>query len=202
MTYKSSFEFLKEKSNKLYYSRKLDNCKQNIKKTWDTVIGKTKTLKNDIPKRIALDGIENFDQNKISNRFDKYFAEITPKLASSITISSKDFKQFMVVLETVLQEYTLQDEQLEEVFNSLKSNKSPGLDDIPSPIINFCISDAFHPVNRIFNLSLQTGIFPNGMKTAQLSPIFLKKMRNFFLLITDQYQYFNVSPNSRRGDVR
>ena len=108
----------------------------------------------------------------------------------------------MVVLETVLQEYTLQDEQLEEVFNSLKSNKSPGFDDIPSSIINFCISDAFHPVNRIFNLSLQTGIFPNGMKTAQLSPIFLKKTRNFFLLITDQYQYFNVSPNSRRGDVR
>ena len=50
MTYKSSFEFLKEKSNKLHYSRKLVNCKQNIKKTWDTVIGKTKTLKNDIPK--------------------------------------------------------------------------------------------------------------------------------------------------------
>ena len=72
------------------------------------------------------------NQNKITNGFDKFFTEITPKLASSITISSKDFKQFIVVLETVLQEYTLQDEQLEEVFNSLKSNKSPGLDDIPS----------------------------------------------------------------------
>ena len=52
-TYNSLFEILKENSKKFYYSRKLDSCKQNMKKTWDTikeVIGKTKTFKNDIPK--------------------------------------------------------------------------------------------------------------------------------------------------------
>ena len=50
-TYKSLFKILKEKSKKIYYSRKLENCKQNMKKTLDTikqVIGKTKTIKNDI----------------------------------------------------------------------------------------------------------------------------------------------------------
>ena len=69
-TYKSLFEILKEKSKKIYYSRKLENCKQNMKKTWDTIkqiIGKTKTFKNDIPKRMVTDGIESFDQNKIAN---------------------------------------------------------------------------------------------------------------------------------------
>ena len=58
-TYKSLFEILKEKSKKIYYSRKLENCKQNMKKTWDTikqVIGKTKTFKNDIPKKMVIDG--------------------------------------------------------------------------------------------------------------------------------------------------
>ena len=37
-----------------------------MKKTWDTkkqVIGKTKTIKNDILKRMVIDGIETFDQN-------------------------------------------------------------------------------------------------------------------------------------------
>ena len=36
-----------------------------MKKTWDTikqVIGKTKTFKNDIPKRIVIDGIETYTQ--------------------------------------------------------------------------------------------------------------------------------------------
>ena len=34
---KSLFEIIKEKFKKIYYSRKLDGCEQNIKKTWDLI---------------------------------------------------------------------------------------------------------------------------------------------------------------------
>ena len=37
-----------------------------MKKTWDTIkqiIGKTKIFKNDILKRMVIDGIETFDQS-------------------------------------------------------------------------------------------------------------------------------------------
>ena len=67
-TYNSLFEILKEKSKKFYYSRKLDSCKQNMKKTWDTVkevIGKSKTFKNDIPERTVIEGAETFGQEKL-----------------------------------------------------------------------------------------------------------------------------------------
>ena len=123
---------------------------------------------------MVIGGIETFDQETIANGFNKYFTEIEPKFAFSIPISSKDFKQFMNVSKTALQEYTLQDEELEEPFNSLKSNKSPGFDDISSSVVNFCISGIFNPLKHIFNLSLQTGIFPNGMKILRVSPIFKK----------------------------
>ena len=39
-----------------------------------------------------------------------------------------------------------------------------------------------------FNLSLQTGIFRNGIKVAQIYQFF-KKMKNSFFLITHHYQY-------------
>ena len=42
----------------------------------------------------------------------------------------------MNVSKTVLQEYALQDQELEEAFNSLKSNKSPGFDDISSSVVS------------------------------------------------------------------
>ena len=175
--YKSLFEILKEKSERFYYSRKLDSCKQNMKKTWNTikkVIGKTKSFKNYIPKRMVIDRIGTFDQEKIANGFNKYFTEVRPKLASSISISSKDFKQFMNVSKTALQEHALQDEELEEAFNSLKFNNSLGLDDISSSVVNFCISGIFNPLKHIFNLSVQTGTFSNRMKIARVSPIFGK----------------------------
>ena len=59
-TKRNVFEILKEKSEKNYYWRKLENCKQNMKETWDTInqiIGKTKTIKNDIPKRMVSTNI-------------------------------------------------------------------------------------------------------------------------------------------------
>ena len=84
---------------------------------------------------MVIYGIETFDQNKIANGFNKFFTEIGPKLASSIPSSSKDFKQSMDVSETVLQEYALQDKELEEAFNSSKSNKSLGFYNISSLLI-------------------------------------------------------------------
>ena len=69
--------------------------------------------------------------------------------------------------------------ELEETFYSLKSNKSPGFDDISSSVVNFCISGIFNPLKHIFNLWLQTEIFPNGMKIVQVSLIF-KKDEEFF----------------------
>ena len=109
---------------------------------------------------------------------NKYFTEIGPKLASSIPVSSKVFKQFMNVSKTVLQEYALQDQELEEAFNSL--NEIPGFGDILSSVAKFCDSGVFNPLKHIFNLSLQTGIFQNGMKIARVSPIFKKGEEFFF----------------------
>ena len=63
----------------------------------------------------------------------------------------------MNVSKTVLQEHA---------FNSLKSNKSAGFDKISSSVVKFCASGIFNPLKLTFNLSLQTGIFPNGMKIA------------------------------------
>ena len=103
-SYKSLLEILKEKPKKIYYSRKLHSCKSNMKKTWDIV--KTKAFKIDIPKRMNVDEIKTLDHNKVANEFSKFFTENGPKLASSNPSSSKDFKQFINVSKTVLQEYT------------------------------------------------------------------------------------------------
>ena len=52
------------------------------------------------------------------------------KLGLSSQRFSKDFNHLMNVSGTVLKEYTLQKLVLEEAFNSLKSNKSSGFDNI------------------------------------------------------------------------
>ena len=87
------------------------------------------------------------DQNKIAHNFNKFFTHIRPKIASSIPSLSKDFKDFLSSASINLDEYLLQDEELNEAFNSLKAIKSPGCDDISPSIAKRCHENIFNPVN-------------------------------------------------------
>ena len=81
---KSLFENLKKKSKKNYYTRRLENYQNDIKKSWDVIkeiIGRAKSTKGIFPKRMIMDDQEISDQGKIANCFNKFFADIGPKLA-------------------------------------------------------------------------------------------------------------------------
>ena len=66
--YNALFEVLQKKSKKLIMQNALVT-EHDIEKTWDTikqVNGKTKYISNSIPKRMTIDSINTFYQNKIA----------------------------------------------------------------------------------------------------------------------------------------
>ena len=62
--------------------------------------------------------------------------------------------------------------KLKDSFYSLKTNKSPGYDDISSNIIKQCSGTLNRPLHYIYNISLQSGVPPEEMKIARVTPIF------------------------------
>ena len=64
--------------------------------------------------------------------------------------------------------------ELKDAFNSLKTNKSPGHDDISSNIIK-----RFGTLNRslhyIYKISLQSGVFPEKMKITSVTTTLIKE---------------------------
>ena len=104
---------------------------------------------------MVINGCEIFDQNKIAHGFNKFFTDIGPKHASSIPSSSNDLKEFLNSASSSLDEDLLQDEELNEAFDSLKANKSPGFDDILSTIVKRCRESIFNPIKHVFSLSLK-----------------------------------------------
>ena len=167
----------------MFYKKKLTDCENNVKKTWDKireVIGKSKLIDNGLPKMMVIDPYEIFDQNKIAHSFNKFLTDIGPKLASSVPSSSKYFKHFLSSAGTSLDEYLFEDEELNEAFNSSKANKSPGFDDISSTIVKRCCKNIFNPIKHVFSLSLKQGIFPENLKIARVSPIFKKYEKFLF----------------------
>ena len=65
-------------------------------------------------------------------------------------------------------------QEVEEVIKSLKTNVSAGFDEIPTSILKRCLCYFIRPLVHIYNISLQTGIFPDMMKIAKIRPLFKK----------------------------
>ena len=98
--------------------------------------------------------------------------EIGPKLSSMITELQAKFDQYLNPRQTVMGEANLTDDKVKEALRILKTNKSPGYDNISSNVANETSDIFFTVLNYIFNLSLQQGIFPEILKITKMPPIF------------------------------
>ena len=87
---------------------------------------------------------------------------------------------------------SLKDEEIKIVFSTLKSNKSPGFDDISSVVIKFAFDALIEPIRHIFDLSLTKGVFPDKLKIARITPIFKSAEREF----VSNYRSKNNFPQS------
>ena len=78
--------------------------------------------------------------------------------------------------------------ELKDDFYSLKTSKSRGYDGISSNIIKQCFGTLNRPLHYIYNISLETGVFPGEMKIARVTPIFkggeVSDLGNYHLIST------------------
>ena len=63
-------------------------------------------------------------------------------------------------------------------INSMKENKSPGVDGISPKILKETVEQISLPLAHVFNMSLQEGIVPLEWKEANIIPLFKKGSRN------------------------
>ena len=83
---------------------------------------------------------------------------------------------------------------LKDAFFSLKTNKSPGADEINFNVIKHCFGELCGPLKYLFDLSLQSGVFPDLMKIAIVSRLYLKLViLQILAIIIAQFLFFLVS---------
>ena len=115
------------------------------------------------------------DPQIITERFNIYFTEVTEDLLSQVNyhcpqqyshFQKKNCSKTMFVAPVT-------ENEVEQVIKSLKKNSSPGSDKIPTSLVKQCLCHFIKPLVHIYNVSLQTGIFPDMMKKAKIKPLFI-----------------------------
>ncbi|XP_065674200.1 uncharacterized protein LOC136091145 [Hydra vulgaris] len=151
----------------------LKKTQGNTQKTWNVInqiIGKKRCSNNKLPQKLIIDGEMISNKETIVEKLNDYFLEVGPNLASKIPKNTTNFKSYIKPTNISMKEVSLNITEVRNAYNRLKNNKSAGVDQISVNVVK-AIFDIIEPsLFHIFNLSIQSGIVPEKLKIAKISP--------------------------------
>ena len=162
-------EKLKKQSKRLYFQNKLKQYENAIKNAWNVmkaVKGKSKICNDKFPKSLDIIKEDITDKKFIAETFNKFFINIGSNLADKIPPSSTNFESYLLNITTALSDKPSSEKEFKDAFFTLKTNKSPGYDNLHVNVIRSMYHELKIPLMNIFSQSLSTGIFPGKMKIA------------------------------------
>ena len=136
------------------------------------LIGKVSLKSSSLPWKITVNKVDLFDHTKIAHEFNSFFTSIGKNLENKIPNASTQFAYFVKKSDFVTETKPLSINELKDAFYSLKSNKSPGYDDISYNVIKKCFGSLCEPLKYLFNLSIEKSVFPDDLKIARVTPIY------------------------------
>jgi hypothetical protein len=115
----------------------------------------------------------------ITEKFASHFTEVIEDLLSQINhhcpqqylkLQTKHCSETMFIAPVT-------ETELIQVIKGLKNNSSAGFDETPTFLVKQCLCLFIKPLVHIYNVSFQTGTFPDMMKIAKVKPSFKQKDR-------------------------
>lgn len=151
----------------------------------------TKSKKNNssgFPKSMHLDGIHADSVEGFTNLFSDHFQSIYEKVSQPIN-ECDDF--YNINISSI----NLTPAMVFQQLDKLDDKKSSGPDLIPAVFLKKCAVSLAEPVAKLFNKSLNSGIFPSIWKKAFVTPVHKSGSKN------DVKNYRAISKMSQLGKV-
>jgi hypothetical protein len=152
------------------------NIREILKKTWDWL--KQTTFGDTSKQKITELSNENgplTDKVKIANEFNEFFSTIGTKISNDIPNSSIDPLQYINDVNPNVTPFEFDVPgpiHICDIVKSFQNKSSPDIDSLSLKFIKSIIDVICVPLAHIFRISLETGVFPNKLKTSRVVPIF------------------------------
>ena len=184
------------KSKSQYFKQFFAENSCNAKKTWmgiKSIINFNNSIKTE-PSSLMVDNEIVTDPKIIADTFNSYFSTIAEKLQSKIFHSSHDYKKYLKNgnCSSFFINPTNKDEVI-DIINTFEINKSTGPHSIPNNILHLINQIIAEPLSLIINLSFETGIYIESLKTSKTIPIYKE--------IGSKSDYCNYRPISLLSNI-
>ena len=112
----------------------------------------------------------------MSETFNNFFSEIGGKLAGNFSNeNNSDLKKYLGnSVNHSMYLFNTTEAEILETIKSLKNTNSTGYDDFSTKFVKLSAPFIAKDLAKIFNLAINTGIYPDNLKIAKVIPIFKK----------------------------
>ena len=180
--YNQQLKRTKRAAKKKYYIETCEENKNNSRKLWKTInrVIRHTNNKTEVIKKLKINGIAEHRGEEIVEEFATYFSTIGEKYATRMKSSKRTIDSYITSIPNHNSSIFLKpctEQEVSKLIRSLKPKKSSGIDNIDNIILKELERYLIAPLTLIFNNSLETGIFPEKMKTAKVVPLHKAKKK-------------------------
>lgn len=165
------------KAEEHYYKELVDNQKHNVKTLWNIfgpVINPRKIKKTNKINAIKVDNARYTSNKDIANQINNYFSTIGHKLNKSFE-NENNYKAYMKhPNQHNFYLYPVTPNEMRAEMMKLKSDKSPGPDNMSPRMIKICLDELLEPLTVITNEIFASADYPELLKLAKVIPIYKK----------------------------
>ena len=157
------------------FERKIaGDIKKNPNSFWNVVRKKTR-VKTGISDLVTEDGVRITENRDKAQCFNSFFSSVFTREDLHVThISTLDERQFNSPLTSI----SVNKDQVKELLDNLKTDKSPGPDKIHNKVLYEAREVLARPITNIFRRSPESGKVPAMWKVAEVTPIYKKGKKN------------------------
>ena len=160
-----------------YYRSLLQEHNNNSQNLWKTFGNILKKSKNKVKiNKIKVNNKLITDPKLVTQEFNKFFTSIGNNLANNFENQDRNnFREFLN--NPVLESFSLIETSEYEIkyhLEKINIKKSTGFDDLPAKFLKISATLIAKPLAKLFNLSINTGEYPDFLKIAKVLPIYKK----------------------------
>ena len=184
--YRNCLNKVKRYCKAQHYKSSCENFKNNTKKLWEVInqcVGKTNN-KNCIIDSIRTQNIILTDPTDIANELCNRYSRVGAKLSSTIPSPSVDKMAYVKKITRHSKSLFMTPTCREEIIciiENLPNKASSGFDNLNNLILKSLKHEIATTLEKIFNLSLETGIFPTLMKYAEVVLLYKGKEKDLMV---------------------
>ena len=173
--YRNYINILTRNSKVNHYQKFFQDHKKNLHKTWEgikMIININKTTKKEV-NCLDINGNEEVDPAVLSQTFNEFFSTIAQKIESKLINTTKHYTDYLT--EPTTNTFILtptNTEEIEDIIKTLNIRKSIGPNSIPTKLLKQFSKEISIPIEKLINLSFETGLFPDALKLTRIIPVF------------------------------